>query len=113
MGGSLETVCVERRRHSRTAVERSCKLLHAPTLRYLSARTCDLSPGGALIELWHERELAVGDRVDVVVDWAARGLVNRGAMVGATVVRLGERDGARQRVGVRFDRPEPAVTLAA
>lgn len=112
MGGEPDSVCVERRRHERAAVERPCKLLHAPSLRYLSARTRDLSPGGALLELSRQREIAVGDRVDVLVDWAARGLVNRDAMLRATVVRLGERDGDYQRVGVAFDR-EFAVTLAA
>ncbi len=112
MGGERETVCVERRRHERTALERPCKVLHAPTLRYMVARTRDLSPGGALLEVCQQRRLGVGDRVDILVDWASRGLVNRETMLGARIVRLGDCDGDRQQIGVAFER-ELAVTLAA
>lgn len=105
MGGQDQTVCVERRRHERREFERPCKVLHAPTLQYMAAETCDLSRGGALLELSHHRCLAVGDRIDVLVDWEERGLVSRSGMMPATVVRLGERDGLRQRVGVEFDGP--------
>jgi hypothetical protein len=107
-----ETMSIERRRHERRPVERACKLIHPATLRYLAARTRDLSCGGALLELPHDRPLVVGDRIDVLVDWDSRGLVSRGAMLAATVVRLDERDPEHQRVGVEFDR-ELGVILAA
>lgn len=94
---------MERRRHERAELQKPCKVLHAPTLRYMAAETRDISRSGALLELSHHRTLSVGDRVDVLVDWATRGIVDRSAMVGATVVRDGGREGLRQRIGVVFD----------
>ncbi|HZW09171.1 MAG TPA: PilZ domain-containing protein [Phycisphaerales bacterium] len=107
-----DPIQLERRRHERRPVERACKLIHPSSLRYLAARTRDLSSGGALLELPAERPLAVGDRVDVLVDWDSRGLVSRGSTVGATVVRVGDSGPERQSVGVEFDR-ELGATLAA
>lgn len=112
MGGISEEVCVERRRYERRPFGRACKLLHEPTLQFMAAQTRDLSSGGALLELSHHRKLGIGDRVDVMIDWSSRGLVDSQAMIGATVVRIGGDEGLLQRVGVRFDR-ELTVAQAA
>jgi hypothetical protein len=112
MSGTDDNICIERRRHERRELKRPCKILHSPTFRYMAAHTCDVSPGGAMLELSQHRPLAIGDQVDVLVDWHGHGIVSQRAMLGARVVRLGERDGLRQRVGIRFDR-EQAITLAA
>ncbi len=106
------TACIERRRHERLEIKRPCKVLHAPTLRYMAAKTCDLSPGGAMLELSHHRPLAIGDKIDVLVDWDQSGVVSRQMTVAATVVRLGEHVGLRQRIGVAYDHDQ-TMTQAA
>jgi len=106
------TVCIERRRHARLEIKRPCKVLHNPTLRYMAAQTQDLSPGGAMLELSHHRPLAVGDQIDLLVDWDETGIVNKQTMLAATVVRVGACEGLRQRVGITFAH-EQAVTMAA
>lgn len=111
-GPQTETILIERRRHERRVLERGCKVLHARSLRYMAAQTRDLSPGGALLDLASERPLSVGDRIELLVDWDGHGVGARSAMVGATIVRVGERPDRRQRVGVAFDR-DLGVTLAA
>lgn len=112
MSGTTENICVERRRHERRELARPCKVLHTPSFRYMAARTCDVSPGGALLELSQHRPLAVGDPVDVLVDWAQSGLVTQQAMLRATVVRLGKHEGLRQQIAVRFERDQ-ALAVAA
>jgi hypothetical protein len=112
MSGIDERICTERRRHERREVKRPCKVLHAPTLRYMAALTHDVSPGGAMLELSQHRTLTIGDQVDVLVDWDQTGIVNKQAMLAATVVRVGPREGLRQQIGVAFDR-EQTLTVAA
>ena len=106
------SVCIERRRHERREIKRPCKVLHAASFRYMAAYTQDVSPGGALLELSQHRPLTIGDRVEVLVDWHQHGIVSQQAMLPARVVRVGEREGLRQRVGVQFD-GEQAIALAA
>lgn len=106
------TICTERRQQARVECARPCKLLHPASMRYMAARTLDLSLGGALIEVSHHRPLQAGDRVDVLVDWDQRGVVARDTTLEATVVRLGPTESTRQRVGVSFDAGQ-AVPLAA
>lgn len=105
-------VCTERRRHTRVECTRPCKLLHPASMRYMAARTLDLSSSGALLELSHHRPLHAGDRVDVLVDWDQRGVVARDTTLEATVVRLGPAENSRQQVGVAFC-ADQSVPLAA
>lgn len=105
-------VCTERRKQARVECARPCKLLHPASMRYMAARTIDLSSGGALLEVSHLRPLRAGDRVDVLVDWDQRGVVARDTTLEATVVRLAPAESSRQRVGVSF-REGQAVPLAA
>jgi hypothetical protein len=95
-------VCTERRRFERVPCARPCKVLHPASMRYMAARTLDFSPGGALLELSQHRPLRSGDRVDVMIDWDQRGVVGRETTREAVVVRTGEPEGLRQRVGVAF-----------
>ncbi len=106
------TVCTERRHSERVECKRPCKVLHPASMRYMAARTLDLSATGALLELSHHRPLNTGDRVDVLIDWDQRGVVARDTTVEATIVRLGTPEGLRQRVGVSF-LTEQALPLAA
>lgn len=112
MSGTTDRICTERRKHERRDLKRPCKILHTPSFRYMAAYTCDVSQGGAMLELSQHRPLAVGDKIDVLVDWNEQGLVSQQAMLPARVVRLDRREGLRQRVGVQFDR-EQALSLAA
>lgn len=112
MSGTNDNICTERRRHERRELKRPCKVLHAATFRYMAAYTCDVSPGGAMIELSQHRPLAIGDQIDVLVDWNEQGIVSQQAMLPARVVRLGEHEGLRQRVGVQFDREQALVAAA-
>lgn len=102
----------ERRLHERRAFKRPCKVLHAPTLRYLAAETMDLSSGGILIELPNQRVLHVGDRLDVMVDWARHGIVESTKMLPATVAWVDAPSDHGQRVGVAFQ-SELSVSQAA
>lgn len=102
----------DRRRHERRPFERPCKVLHAPTLRYLAAETMDLSSGGLLIELAQQRMLHVGDRLDVMVDWARHGIVESAKMLPATVAWIDTPSDHGQRVGVAFE-DELTVSQAA
>ena len=115
MTGTPDTTeaCTERRQHARLECKKPCKLLHPASMRYMAARTLDLSSGGALVEISHHRPLQTGDRVDVLVDWDQRGVVARDTTLEATVVRLvGPTEGTRRRVGVSFHAGQ-AVPLAA
>lgn len=101
-GSTGPEVCTERRRHERHECARPCKLLHPASMRYMAARTVDLSPGGALIEVRSYRPLRAGDRVDVLIDWDERGVVGRDLTVPAEVVRASAEEVSSQRVGVAF-----------
>lgn len=109
---ATSTICTERRQHERVECKRPCKLLHPASMRYMAARTLDLSPAGAQLELSHHRPLTAGDRVDVLIDWDQRGVVTSDTTVEATVVRMGTPEGLRQRVAVAF-LADQAVPIAA
>lgn len=100
----------ERRRYARRPVERPCKIFHCPSRRYLSARTCDLSSGGALIHLEDGRPIAPGEEVLMVVDWTGRTIVPADRMVHGTVVRVAGAIGRHQTIGLQFAQ---ATELAA
>ncbi|HLO41463.1 MAG TPA: PilZ domain-containing protein, partial [Phycisphaerales bacterium] len=78
----------ERRKYARRAVTRPCKIFHCPSRKYLAAKTCDLSSGGALIHLENGRPLAPGEEVLLVVDWNGKNILPSDRMVHGTVVRV-------------------------
>lgn len=95
-------VCTERRQHERVDCRKPCKLLHPASMRYMAARTLDLSARGALLELSQFKPLTAGDRIDVLIDWDERGMVERDTTVEARVVRLVPTGDDHQRIGVSF-----------
>jgi hypothetical protein len=92
----------ERRRDARLEVTRPVKLQCPETGRYWAGRTCNVSPGGAMVEVAHPSLLVPGQAVKLGVAWTNRQtLLNANDLVDATVVRsLGE--GAVQYVAVSF-----------
>jgi hypothetical protein len=83
----------ERRRDARLEVRRPVKLHCAQTGRYWAGQTCNISPGGAMIQVAHPSLLVAGTN--------RQALLSAGDMVDATVVRsLG--GGDAQYVAVRF-----------
>ncbi len=92
----------ERRRYARRSVAKPCKIFHCPSRRYLAAKTCDLSSGGALIHLENGRPLAPGEEVLLVVDWNGKNILPSDRMVHGTVVRVAGAIGRHQSIGVQF-----------
>lgn len=99
----------DRREHPRRAVLRPCKVFHWDTQRYLPARTCDLSPGGALLRIDAARPLAPDDRVDVLIATDEHGLLRAAHQVRATVKRVLDAGDHRQFVAVEFDQQNLAI----
>jgi hypothetical protein len=102
-----------RRLHPRHAVGLECKLRRPSVPRYDSARTGDVSAGGAMLEVRAARPIAVGETLDVAVNWADRPLLAAGDLVRARVVRVGPVLDRVQRVAVAFDRPQHAADALA
>lgn len=92
----------DRRFNPRQPIARPCKLFHGPSRRYAAARTCNISAGGALLEVDMARQLMPGEEVEVVVAWKPVGVLNSGQMVRARVVRASTGDSGRQMVALEF-----------
>ena len=102
----------ERRLFPRETITRPCTLFRRRTQRFVAARTCDLSPGGALLEVESARPLVPGEKLDVGVAWTSSPVIPRDALVEAKIVRVTERGPNRQVVAVRFDRADSALVAA-
>ena len=102
----------DRRAHHRQAIERPCKVFRRDTQRYVAARTCDVSAGGAMLEVQSSRPVVAGERIDVGVAWSRSPILLEDALIEARVVRVTRIDANRQTIGIRFDR-ELAVAAAA
>jgi hypothetical protein len=92
----------DRRGSAREPISRPCKLLHGPSRRYAPARTCNLSKGGALVEVDMARQLMAGEEVELVIAWKPAGVLSAGQMVPARVVRASTGDSGRQMVALEF-----------
>jgi hypothetical protein len=99
----------ERRRDPRLEVRHPVKLHCPQTGRYWAGQTCNISPGGAMVEVAHPSLLVAGQGLKLGVAWTNRqALLGPGDMVDATVVRsLG--GGGVQYVAVRFAQRMPAA----
>lgn len=106
----------DRRRTVRHKAELAVKMRREGASRFLAGRTCDLSAGGALVQLMGRPEVVCGQRVDIALSASAHQTLIRSAdMTSAVVVRIGEGVNGWQ-AAVRFDRTEPvdhAVGLPA
>ncbi len=103
---------LERRQFARQAVGRPCKIFHCPSRRYLAARTCDLSAGGALIHLDDARTLTPGEEILLIVDWTGRSVLPADRMVHGKVVRIAGSIGRKQSIGVQFAQVSELAAVA-
>ncbi len=103
----------DRRAHTRAETTLGCKLLRPAVARYLSARTTDVSAGGAMLEIDTTRPLIEGEDIEVGVAWTGSGLLSTKDLVSARVVRTTPLIGTRQRVAVRFARVQAQAARAA
>ncbi len=99
---------MERRRYPRQQIDRPAKLFHEETLRYTDARACDLSAGGALVEVRMARAFLPGDRVRVAFDWLGKGVLEHQAMIPATIVRAEPEADGRRRLALAFEHASSA-----
>lgn len=93
----------DRRGSPRQPIDLGCKVFHHASLRFQAGRSVDISSTGALVEIALGRTLAVGDRVDVAIDWTRCGLLASESLVRGRVVRAQRRPGGFQRLAVAFD----------
>lgn len=109
----MATTTMDRRLDPRQCVDRPCTLFCRRTLRYISARTRDVSDSGALLEITSARPLIEGDRVDLGVAWAPSPIVRQDSLVEAKVVRVIEAEGPHQVVGVQYARARARLAAVA
>lgn len=92
----------DRRESARQPVVRPCKIMHGPSRRYAPARTCNISAGGALLEVDMGRQLMPGEEVELIIAWKPAGVLSAGEMVRARVIRASTGDSGRQMVALEF-----------
>ena len=103
----------ERRTEPRLPVDHLVKLRGENTgLRYHTARTRNVSPGGALLQLDGPTALRPGERVQLgFADHARTAVLPAAQMIEAVILRsLGHRN--QQEIAVRFTMPQ-ALPLAS
>lgn len=100
----------ERRRDPRQRLARGCKVFYWPTQRYLAAKTCDVSAGGALLRIDCARPLAEDEQLDVIVPPGEAGFALSRDQRRARVVRSRTGRDGEQLVAVEFERD---VAMAA
>ncbi|MEM1184179.1 MAG: PilZ domain-containing protein [Planctomycetota bacterium] len=101
-----------RRSHARADTTLGCKILRPAVARYLSARTADVSAGGALLEIDTTRPLIEGEDIEIGVAWSGSGLLSTRDLVTARVVRTRPLHENRQEVAVRFARIQAPAAQA-
>ncbi len=97
----------ERRQQNRLAITMPCKAYDPQTGRYVPARTCDVSNGGALIETDRPGGLTPGDRIHLGLGHAPQtgALIRNDSMLRARVLRREDPDTGAVRLALRFDQP--------
>ncbi|MEX0775293.1 MAG: PilZ domain-containing protein [Phycisphaeraceae bacterium] len=102
----------DRRKEPRTALSRPVKVRLCDTGRYLTGRTTNLSPGGALLEVDTPSLLVPGQRIALGVAWTdQQTLLHRDELIDATVLRsLGL--GGRQNVAIYFEQRQQLALSA-
>lgn len=103
----------EKRKHDRYLMVRNIKLYDPQSLRYRAGQTLNVSVGGALLAVRHGDQLKEGQAVEVHIEWeGAEGLVARGDMRSAEVIRNEGPGGSACVVAVKFDEPRPVAQAA-
>ena len=94
----------DRREHTRTAVQRPCKMFDPRTRRYLPGVTRDVSAGGVAIDVPRLTDLKPGDVLHVGLAMKRRDqLLNGAQMLKATVIRAAATVDDHTDLAVRFD----------
>lgn len=102
----------DRRAHVRTPLVKGCKVFHWRSRRYLSARVCDVSRGGALLCVDSPRAVEIDDDLDVLISWDDRALIRSADELSARVVRTRETAAGDRLVAVSFAREAPLAAAA-
>lgn len=107
--------CEERRQDVRVDVARLGKVYDPRSRKFLPCATCNLSRGGAMLEVVGRLPLQAGDRLMLGLPQSARqAVVPANEMVEVEVVRALPTTDNRQGIAVRFLAPAaPSLALAA
>ncbi|MEM8757957.1 MAG: PilZ domain-containing protein [Planctomycetota bacterium] len=106
LGRQTAPVPVERRRHTRSAIARACKVQLSGAVRYEPATTIDVSESGARLYIDSQRPLEPGQRLLLAVAWDAQPTLRAGSAIPARVVRADDAQQAdRRSVAVEFETP--------
>ncbi len=105
----------ERRQSPRIDLTRLGKLYDPRSRKFLPCSTCNLSRGGAMLEVVGRLPLCAGDRLMLGLPTTSRqALVTANEMVEVEVVRALPTTDNRQGIAVRFVAPAaPSLALAA
>jgi hypothetical protein len=102
-----------RRQHERRIADLGCKILRRKLARYVAARTSDVSPGGALLEVITPVPLVHGEELELGVGWDDRGVLRQRDLIVARVVRVEPLHGNTQRIAIAFAKPQAAAASLA
>lgn len=107
--------CEERRQDVRVDVTRLGKVYDPRSRKFLPCATCNLSRGGAMLEVVGRLPLQAGDRLMLGLPQSARqAIVPTNEMVEVEVIRALPTTDNRQGIAVRFLVPAaPSLALAA
>lgn len=100
---------IERRRHTRWALDRPCKVRRSSSITFEPARTINVAPGGARVVVMGEKRYAVGDRIEMAVAWASQPVLSRESLLVGRVVRIMPAESG-QSLAIQF---EQAMSLDA
>ncbi len=103
----------EKRRHERYLAVCNTKVFDAETRRYRAGQSLNLSTGGALLAIRHGEQLREGQLIRVAIESnGAEGLVRRGDMVDARVVRNEGVGGNACVIAVQYAEPQTVAVAA-
>jgi hypothetical protein len=102
----------DRRTSHRQPVTRACKLFRPGSLQYASARTINLSEGGALIEVVSPRPVGVGEKVELGIAWTSSPILSADAFRTARVIRVSEIGADTLQIALQFA-AAPALAAVA
>lgn len=104
---------IEKRKSERYLMVRNVKVYDPRSRRYRAGQTLNVSDTGALLAVRHGEALQDGQPVQVLIDYdGAEGLVGRGQLRTAHVVRNEGAGGAACVVAVKFNELQPLSRAA-
>lgn len=102
------TICekkraLERRRHTRHTMVRTCKVRDRRTLLFSAGKTSDISISGALVRVDRIRPFAAGDELELIISWGEDAVLSSAGIVKAKVRRVLPIDHHHQAIAIEFD----------